>query len=150
MKAEAPCWTTVVHVTLELRATWLVTIDTTFACLLWEGAKSGGRGGGGYGTLHEGGRVLMAHRAACERAYGPIAEGLVVQHHCHRRNCVSPIHLEPYSKSENERDKSWAWRCRGKRCRWGHDMSMAAVTEEGGRTCRVCNRAVLDALRGTR
>ena len=150
MKAEVTPWPTVVQVTLELRDTWSVTIDTTFACLLWEGTKSGGRGGGGYGTLHEGGRVLMAHRAAYERAFGPIADALLVQHHCHRRHCVSPIHLEAYSKSENERDKQWSWRCRGKTCRWGHSMENAAVTRELGRTCRTCNRTMLEALRGMR
>lgn len=44
-----------------------------------------------------------AHRYAYELAYGPIAEGLVIDHLCRNKPCVRPDHLEAVTNAENIR-----------------------------------------------
>lgn len=82
-----------------------------------------------------------AHIAAWVEANGPVPIGCVLDHLCRRRNCRAHWHLEPVTQSENELRKSWSYRARRKLCARGHDLnSTAAVTPEGGRVCRTCNR----------
>lgn len=82
-----------------------------------------------------------AHIVAWVREHGPIAEGLVLDHLCRRRNCRAPHHLEPVDQGENERRKSWRYRARRTKCPRGHDLTITAIiTPEGGRVCRTCNR----------
>lgn len=55
----------------------------------------------GYGRI--GGK--MAHRAAWERANGPIPEGMFVCHHCDRPPCINPAHLFVGTPQDNVDDK---------------------------------------------
>jgi hypothetical protein len=90
-----------------------------------------------------------AHIAAWEAAFGPVPDGLVIDHGCRRRNCRAVHHLEAVTQSENERRKSMAYRVRRKQCAAGHALDgNRAVTPEGGVTCRLCNRAALGAAEG--
>lgn len=79
-------------------------------CHLWQGARIMGRPGrrayGGYGQIKIGGGSAvptLVHRLTYERKYGPIPEGVVLDHVCNVRNCVNPDHIELVDHGENIR-----------------------------------------------
>jgi hypothetical protein len=111
-----------------------VDIDPVYGCMLWRA----GRDVDGYPLSKQGGSRKRAHIAAYERVVGSIPAGLELDHLCRRRACVNALHLEPVTREENERRKSWRYRARRKTCPHGHDMCDALVTPEGGRVCRRC------------
>lgn len=107
-------------------------------CLLWTGAVNSR----GYGCFAVNGVSQLAHRLAYEDAYGPIPEGLVIDHLCRTHNCVNPDHLEAVTHKVN--------RQRGERltfggvCTKGHPIRNSTDVYErtdGGRECRECQRA---------
>jgi hypothetical protein len=109
------------------------TLDPIFGCII----ASGRLDRDGY-AFHG---KTRAHIVAYEQNHGPIAEGMEVDHLCRRRNCCAPHHLELVTRSENEKRKSWRYRARRTTCPKGHDLKLnGAVTPEGGRVCRQCNR----------
>ena len=56
----------------------------------------------GYGRVSNGrGHGLLAHRVAWEIAFGPIPEGLVIDHLCREKLCVNPNHLDPVTQRIN-------------------------------------------------
>lgn len=55
----------------------------------------------GYGTFYIGRYSVRAHRFAWSMANGPIPDGRDIEHMCHRRACVSPIHLRAVSHAQN-------------------------------------------------
>lgn len=69
-------------------------------CLLWERTERNG-----YGQFKLDGRMVYVHRVAYEYHYGPIPEGLVVDHvfarGCRSKLCVNPQHLEAVTHAEN-------------------------------------------------
>lgn len=107
--------------------------DPVFGCLL----ATGRRDREGY-AFH--GRT-RAHIAAWTAARGPVPPGLELDHLCRRRHCTALHHLEPVTRAENERRKSWARRAGRKTCPAGHqlDITTRVVTPEGGIVCRRCN-----------
>lgn len=109
-------------------------------CWLWE-ASCDQYGYGRLGVWKKGKTVpRQAYRIAYELSVGPIADGLTLDHLCRVPACVNPAHLEPVTKSENER--------RGLRgvltthCPQGHpyDAANTYVDPKGGRRCRICAR----------
>lgn len=116
---------------------WPIEEDPIFACWLWTAKLDKD----GYGVSWHDGRARRAHIAVWEETNGPVKEGHVLEHACRRRNCVALHHLEVVTQRENLFRRSWSYRARIKSCPRGHDLSLhAAVTPEGGRTCRLCNR----------
>ena len=66
-------------------------------CLLWKGGKISD----GYGTIKFQGENLLVHRAMYEDQWGPIPEGLEIDHCCNVRNCCNPYHLLAMTHEEN-------------------------------------------------
>lgn len=109
------------------------TRDPVFGCVLWDGPKDKD----GYG-FHGRSR---AHIVAYEAEFGPVPEGFELDHLCRRRNCIALHHLEPVTKAENQKRKSWRYRAKRTHCFKGHDMKAnRIITNEGGVVCRQCNR----------
>lgn len=78
-------------------------VDRTDACWLWNGALNAQ----GYGVFNAGSRTVLAHQFGWTMMYGPVPDGLVLDHvrdrGCTHRNCVNPAHLEPVTQVENMR-----------------------------------------------
>ena len=74
-------------------------------CLVWTGYV----GPKGYGTLRVDGRPMLAHRYAWTRVYGPIAEGVLLDHSvCFNRACVNVDHLREADYSQNGQNRQGA------------------------------------------
>lgn len=133
-------------------------VNKTDTCWLWTAcvAYPGyGRFGVG-GARRNGGYIALAHRWSYEESFGPIPEGLVLDHLCGVKNCVNPAHLEVVTPAEN------AWRAhspespwyrgaplppvasRKDACRNGHpwttetEMTVNAGNGIVARRCRIC------------
>ena len=100
-------------------------------CILWTGYTRDD----GYG--YNAGRP--AHRVAYERANGPIASGLDVDHLCFERRCVNPDHLRLLDPTANRRLQRSASK---PVCSKGHpyDEMTTYRRPSGQRDCRVCGR----------
>lgn len=59
----------------------------------------------GYIRLWNGGNRILAHRAAFIKEYGPIPDGLEIDHLCHNRSCVNLLHLQLATHKQNSRRK---------------------------------------------
>lgn len=58
-------------------------------------------GSGGYGRVGRDGQTLLAHIAFWTDRYGPVPEGLELDHLCGQSACVNPDHLEAVTHLEN-------------------------------------------------
>lgn len=73
-------------------------VDPETGCHIWTGSK----GVYGYGCMSVGPRRRQGtHRFAYELKYGPIPEGMTLDHLCRNPSCVNPDHLEPVTNAEN-------------------------------------------------
>jgi len=71
-------------------------------CWLWQG---GTKSDNGRPIFWIRGRQEQANRVAWKLAYGPIEDGLQVQHVCDNGKCVNPYHLYLGTQSQNMRDR---------------------------------------------
>lgn len=77
------------------------------------------------------------HRRAYAEAFGPIADGLHIDHLCRVRNCINPAHLEAVTQAENNRRAGAA----KTHCPSGHVLD--GLRHNKGipsRYCLTCNR----------
>lgn len=100
----------------------------------------------GYGQKMVKGKLWRAHRWVWTQAYGPIPEGMQVNHHCDDRACVNPAHLYLGTQKDNVRDmvdrgtKATPW-VRKERCPAGHLYAETEVFRPNGqRYCSLCHR----------
>lgn len=100
-------------------------------CVIWAGRRDAD----GYGRTNG----CLAHRVAYERRFGPIPDGLQLDHLCRNRACVNPEHLEPVTHAENMRRSAPAQKTK---CSNGHayDDLNTYIRPTGQRDCRVCIR----------
>lgn len=81
-----------------LRVRFWRKVDLSGDCWIWTASRSTA----GYGHIrNDDGRLVVAHRVAYEQRFGPIPDGLVIDHLCRVRACVNPSHMEAVSNREN-------------------------------------------------
>ena len=108
----------------------------------------------GYGKIRiggrraTGGRDVKAHQFSYEIKYGPVPEGLEIDHLCRNPRCVNPVHLEAVTHGENmRRGMSISGRnFRKTHCSRGHafdEGNTQIKIDNRGRThrsCKTCHR----------
>lgn len=111
-------------------------------CLEWNGSRQPN----GYGHFHWNDRPGKTHRFLYEHWFGPIPEGLVLDHLCRNPPCVNPAHLEPVTFTENVRRGlagrlSWM-RPKPTHCKGGHEFTPenTRTDSKGRRVCRICDK----------
>lgn len=96
----------------------------------------------GYGNVYIQGRIYTTHRVMFELYYGPIPDGLDLDHICRNRICCNPEHLEPVSRRVNSLRGVGATAAHAKanHCPHGHpyEGNNLVILSHGGRDCRQC------------
>lgn len=116
-------------------------VDSGTGCWEWTGPVFQVNGYGQFSVTYRG--TAMAHRAFWISEFGPIPEGLVVDHLCRNRKCVNVDHMDLVTVSENTRRGLSSYKLRD-RCKNGeHEISSPESWYEwrGGRSCLACVRA---------
>ena len=110
-------------------------------CWVWKGYLRKG-----YAHAQFDGRVQSIHKLLYEVCYGPVPEGLELDHLCRNRTCVNPEHLEAVTHVENMRRGAVKggilWQPVSE-CPQGHPYSPdnTYVNKRGTRVCLTCKRA---------
>jgi hypothetical protein len=117
-------------------------------CIEWDGGTFSPEG---YGRIWLDGREYRAHRLAYEQAYGPIPDGMTVDHLCFNPPCMNPQHLRLLTRVENSENQRSAYKTH---CKHGHEFTPENTIDKssyirngkrtGRRQCRQCN---LDAVK---
>jgi len=98
----------------------------------------------GYGVVRDKYRgSCPAHRVAYELTFGPIPEGLEIDHLCRNRICCNPWHLEAVPPRENKMrgEGIMAKQARQTHCKRGHPLEGDNLKPDprlGRRICKEC------------
>jgi len=76
----------------------LETVIAATGCWEWQGLTRGS-----YGRITFQNIKLTTHVASWELVYGPVPEGLELDHLCENKICLNPDHLEAVTHAENIR-----------------------------------------------
>lgn len=117
-------------------------VDKTDTCWLW----TAGTDKDNYGVFRADHSNWRAHRLTYEDTFGPIPDGLVIDHLCRVHNCVNPYHTEPVTNGVNiMRGDTFPARNAAKtHCCKGHEYTPENTGLQSGPTkkryCRQCER----------
>ena len=117
--------------------------ETPKGCRLWNGPLDKD----GYGTFYFRRKNRRAHRVAYYGFYGPIPEGMVVNHTCRNPACVNPQHLQCVTAYENTMKDSSSLpyvNSQKTRCKNGHPFDRKYGKQ---RYCSVCEAEKRKRLR---
>ncbi len=120
----------------ELKYAVLVLIANQTPCDIWPGSLDKD----GYGRTHG----TLVHQRAYREAYGPVPDGLELDHICRVRACRNPQHLEAVTHTENmrrgDREAYGNYQRSKTHCPWGHPYSGDNLMSRacGRRGCRTC------------
>jgi len=81
-------------------------VDKSGDCWLWIAGKDSK----GYGIFSQRSKAVAAHRFAYRLEYGPIPDGMMVDHKCHASDCVRPTHLRAATRKQNGENRKGAQR----------------------------------------
>lgn len=117
---------------------------TDAGCLVWLGATTGR----GYAQIklgpEDGKRLVYVHRWSYEHHFGPIPNGLEVDHLCRNTLCVKPEHLEAVTPQVNflRSANPAVLNARKTHCIHGHPLTPENVytSDLGYRQCRPCTQ----------
>lgn len=123
------------------RLFWNKISKSEAGCWVWTGRTLPN----GYGSICFANRRWYTHRVSYELHYGPIPNGLHLDHLCRNRACCNPAHLEAVSCKENVHRSPIALaaiNARKTHCDWGHELTGDNLIPrpEGQRHCRTCAR----------
>lgn len=118
------------------------SVDTLDPARCWLWQKSLGRG---YARFTVNGQHVYAHVWAYEQRYGPVPDGLQLDHIvCDTPSCVNPDHVVPATAHDNLMRGTFnaAVNARKTECVNGHafDEANTYLRPEGARGCRACRR----------
>jgi hypothetical protein len=110
-------------------------------CMEWTAGKTPD----GYGRFEDCGRLWLSHRWIWSFVYGPIPEGLTVDHLCRNPACVDPTHLRLAPMLDNIRAgySPAMLNARKTHCKWGHEFTAPntlPASRGKGRKCRTCKQ----------
>lgn len=107
-------------------------------CWLWRAALNND----GYGKFSVARKHWAAHRYSYVAAFGPIPQGLTLDHKCRIRHCVNPDHLEAVTMRENlmRGNTLQALNAAKTHCKRGHEFTVNNTDYDSGgwRQCREC------------
>ena len=97
-------------------------------CWLWTGAKKPT----GYGNVRRNKVYTTAHRLAWELTFGPIPDGMQIQHSCDTPSCCNPNHLMLGTVVSNYIDmvKKGRGKTDHKNRKYGEDNNNSKLTKE--------------------
>lgn len=122
-------------------------VEKTEDCWLWLASRWGGRGNCQYGAFRTEGTTEYAHRYSYRLHFGPIPEGLTIDHLCRVKLCVRPDHLEAVTGRLNtQRGSPHLVKTH---CPQGHpyEGGNLYVRPRGSRECRECLRQKQQQIR---
>ncbi len=113
-------------------------------CHEWTKAKNGE----GYGVFRVADKLVLAHRFAFERAYGPVPFGHEVHHTCVNPPCCNPACLTA-TPADKHPDSITVLNAAKTHCARGHVFNAENTGSRlsGARYCRLCKRDRMRARR---
>lgn len=108
-------------------------VEKTDGCWLWTGALDGD----GYGVFRiSRTRVSRAHLVSYAAEHGDVPDGAQLDHLCHVKHCVNPVHLTPVTHQQNGQNRAGANSnsksgVRGVTWRKSHQKWMVTVGADG-------------------
>jgi hypothetical protein len=125
----------------------------------------GGGSGDGYGQIRIKGAARRAHIVMYEMTRGPIPEGFILDHTCHKpsecdggdtcphRLCCNPDHVEVTTREHNtSAERMSSFHRRKTHCPQGHEYTTENTigNKRSGRLCKTCSKKHKAAYRSRR